>query len=136
MDMSKRVLVPVRYPLTKNSRRTIERAAEMKNSAEENIEFIVLHVNLIQGNSKVTKNELQRGIEKEFGLNATYAVRRGFLVEETILEEAGRKEVDMVLIGKTRSSRLRKVFNRLIDNDPDIETFLEENLDITIEVVE
>jgi len=132
-----KLLVPIRYPLTKNSRETLERAAEIKNerSPEEPIDVHILHVDLIQDSKDVRREDLRQEVGPEFDFDATYVVRRGFLVEETILEEAGRKGVDMVLIGKTRSSRLRRVFDRLVSNNPDIETFLRDNLDVTIEVV-
>lgn len=130
-----RVLVPVRYPLTESSKETVERAVEIHESSDEPVEVIVLHVNLIQAGNSVTHDDLRREIESEFDLDATYVVRKGFLIEETILEEVGRKEADMVLIGRSRSGRLRRVFDRLVDNNPDIEAFLRENLDISIEVV-
>jgi len=130
-----RVLVPVRYPLTESSRTTVEKAVEIQGSSEERVELIVLHVNLIQSGEGVRHDDLRREIESEFDLDATYVVRRGFIVEEKILEEAGRKKVDMVLIGRNRSGRLRRVFDRLVNNDPDIEAFLRKNLDVSIEVV-
>jgi nucleotide-binding universal stress UspA family protein len=133
-----RLLVPIRYPLTRNSRKTLERAAEIKRgeSSEKPVDVHILHVDLIQDSKEVRREDLRREVKSEFDLDATYVVRRGFLVEETILEEAGRKGVDMVLIGKTRSSRLRRVFDRLVSNNPDIEAFLRDNLDVTIEVVD
>ncbi len=133
-----KILVPIRYPLTKNSRKTLERAVELKSeeSAEEPVDLHVLHVDLIQDSHKVRREDLRREVESEFDIDATYVVRKGFLVEETILEEVGRRGVDMVLIGKTRSSRLRRVFDRLVSNNPDIENFLKDNLEVTIEVVD
>jgi len=132
------LLVPIRYPLTKNSRKTLKRAAEIKleESSETPVEVHVLHVDLIQDSKEVKREDLRQEVESEFDFDATYVVRRGFLVEETILEEAGRKGVDKVLIGKTRSSRLRRVFDRLVNKNPDIERFLRDNLDVTIEVVD
>lgn len=133
-----KLLVPIRYPLTKNSRKTLERAAEIKHEedTEKPVNVHILHVDLIQDSKEVRREDLRREVGSEFDFDAVYIVRRGFLVEETILEEAGRKGVDMVLIGKTRSSRLRRVFDRLINNNPDIETFLKDNLNVTIEVVD
>lgn len=131
-----RVLVPVRYPLTGNSRRTVERALEIK-SEEEHADLVFLHVNLFQDEQKATRKELRREIINEFDVtDASYAVRRGFLVEETILEEAANQEADIIVIGQTRSGRLRKALRRLMRNDPDIETFLRENLEVRIEVAD
>jgi len=132
------LLVPIRYPLTKNSRKTLEKAVEIKRekSAENPVTVYILHVDLLQDNKNITRDDLRREVESEFDIEATYSVRKGFLVEEKILEEAGRRGADMVLIGKSRSGRLRRVLNSLVDTDPDIESFLRDNLDVTIEVVE
>jgi nucleotide-binding universal stress UspA family protein len=130
-----RVLVPVRYPLTENSRRTVERALELRREEDEDVDIVFLHVNLFQNERKATRRELRREIEDEFGVsNASYAVRKGFLVEEAILEEAASQEADVIVIGRTRSGRLRRALRRLMRNDPDIENFLRENLDVRIEV--
>jgi hypothetical protein len=40
------------------------------------------------------------------------------------------------VIGRTGVGRLRRTMRRLIGNDPDIEGFLRENLDVEIEVAE
>lgn len=130
-----RVLVPVRYPLTENSRRTVERALELRREEDEDVDIVFLHVNLFQNERKATRRELRREIEDEFGVsNASYTVRKGFLVEEAILEEAASQEADVIVIGRTRSGRLRRALRRLMRNDPDIENFLRENLDVRIEV--
>jgi len=57
-------------------------------------------------------------------------VQRGFLVEETILEEAA----DAVVIGHRQAGRWRRMIRRLTD-DPDIEHYLREKLDCGILVV-
>jgi len=134
-----KILVPVRYPLTKNSRTTVARALELKEEQEEengDAELFVLHVNLFQENGKVSRKELRREVESEFGIGeASYVVRRGFIVEETILEEAANSGVDVIVIGRTRSGKLRRALRRLVGNDPDVEGFLRQNLDVRIEVV-
>ncbi len=130
-----RVLVPVRYPLTENSRRTVERALELRRRGDEAVDLVFMHVNLFQNEEKATRRELRREIEEMFDVSdASYSVRKGFLVEEAILEEAATQEADVIVIGRTRSGRLRKALRRLWRNDPDIENFLRENLDVRIEV--
>ncbi len=135
-----KILVPVRYPLTKNSRRTVERALELKQEEETDdgeVELVVLHVNLFQENGKVSRKELRGEVERSLDMNgASYVVRRGFLVEETILNEAANQGADVIVIGRTRSGKLRRALRRLIDNDPDIEGFLRKNLDVRLEVVD
>ena len=70
-----RVLVPVRYPLTKNSRRTVERALEL--AGEEGAELVFLHVNLFQNERHASRKQLRSEIESEFGVEeASYAVRK------------------------------------------------------------
>jgi len=130
-----RVLVPVRYPLTKNSRRTVERALEL--AGEEGAELVFLHVNLFQNERHASRKQLRSEIESEFGVEeASYAVRKGFLVEETILEEAASQGADVMVIGRTHSGSLRRALRRLVRNDPDVESFLRENLDVRIEVAD
>jgi hypothetical protein len=44
--------------------------------------------------------------------------------------------VDVIVVGKSRSGKLRRVLRRLIQSDPDIEAFLRENLDVRLEVAD
>ncbi|ADE04866.1 MULTISPECIES: universal stress protein [Haloferax] len=126
-----RVVVPVRYPLSKHSRATLEEAVRV--SRERDAELTVLHVDLYQSNRGVTRTELKRAVEAEFGplVRARYVVRRGFLVEETILEEVAAEEADIVVIGSKQASRWRRMLRRFLD-DPDIDVFLREKLDCTV----
>ncbi len=126
-----RVVVPVRYPLSKHSKATL---AEAIGAAEErDAELTVLHVDLYQDSHGVTRAELKRAVEREFGsLDRTrYVVRRGFLVEETILEEVAAEGADVVVIGSKQTGRWRRMLRRFLD-DPDIDTYLREKLDCTV----
>ncbi|WP_396612186.1 universal stress protein [Haloferax sp. S1W] len=126
-----RVVVPVRYPLSKHSRATLEEAVRI--ARERDAELTVLHVDLYQSNHGVTRTELKRAVEREFGplVRARYVVRRGFLVEETILEEVAAEEADIVVIGSKQASRWRRMLRRFLD-DPDIDMYLREKLDCTV----
>ncbi|AFK20377.1 universal stress protein [Haloferax mediterranei ATCC 33500] len=126
-----RVVVPVRYPLSKHSRATLEEAIRV--ARERDAELTVLHVDLYQSNRGVTRTELKRAVEREFGplVRARYVVRHGFLVEETILEEVAAEEADIVVIGSKQASRWRKMLRRFLD-DPDIDVYLREKLDCTV----
>jgi len=128
------VVVPVRYPLTQHSRATLGRAIEI--ARERDAELTIFHVNLYQNGSNVTRTQLKTAIEQTFGRvpSARYVVRKGLLVEETILEEVAATEADVVVIGKKQASRWRKMIRRLID-DPDIERYLDEELDCQIVTV-
>jgi nucleotide-binding universal stress UspA family protein len=125
------VVVPVRYPLSRHSRATLERAMEV--AAEHDADLTVLHVNVYQGDERVTRRELKSAVEAAFGrLNrARYVVRPGFLVEETILDEVAAEDADYVVIGQKQAGRWRRMVRRLID-DPDIEGFLRRELDCEI----
>lgn len=125
------VVVPVRYPLTEHSKATLERAIAVAD--EHDAGLTVLHVNLYQNSGRVSRAELKRAVEREFGARADtrYVVRSGFLVEETILEEVAADEADVVVLGSKQASRWRKMLRRVLD-DPDIESYLREKLDCTV----
>jgi len=74
------VVVPVRYPLSKHSRRTLERAIEV--AREREAALTVLHVDLYQNGKKVTRLDLKTP-SRAYGRleNTRYVVRTGFLVE-------------------------------------------------------
>jgi len=128
------VVVPVRYPLTEHSRATL--AAAIDIARERAIPLTVLHVNLFQNEGGVTRRQLKDAVEAAFGdlPDTRYVVRKGLLVEETILEEVAAEGADVVVIGKKQAGRWRKMVRRLID-DPDIERFLEEELDCQVVTV-
>lgn len=122
------VVVPVRYPLTEHSHATLEEAIRVAEETEAAL--TVLHVNLYQRGRQVSRRQLKRAVEKEFGPRprTQYVVRSGMLVEETILEEIAAQKADVVVIGKKQASKWRSMIRRLID-DADVERFLREEVD-------
>ena len=126
-----RLIVPVRYPLSSHSKRTVRRALEVAD--EEGAELTVLHVNLYQNGRKVTRRELKSAVERAVGQlpRARYVVREGFLVEETILDEVAAENADVVVIGGKQVGRWRSMVRRLV-GDPDIESYLREELDCRV----
>ena len=128
------VVVPVRYPLSENSRATLAEAIQIAD--EEDADLTVLHVNLYQNSHRVKRTELKRAVEQAFGHvpRTRYVVRSGMLVEETILDEVAAQEADSVVIGSKQASRWRQMIRRLVD-DPDVEQFLREELDCEIVTV-
>lgn len=130
-----RVVVPVRYPLSENSERTLRRAVEVAN--ERDADLTVLHVNPYQSSRKVTRTDLKKEVERRVGkLDSTrYVVRRGFLVEESILEEVAAEEADVVVIGRKQVSRWRRSLRSLL-GEPDIGAFLEGELNCELVVVD
>ncbi len=129
-----RVVVPVRYPLSEPSESTLREAVRI--ARENDADITILHVDLYQDSRGVTRADLKRAAERAVGQidRARYVVRRGFLVEETILEEVAAESADIVVIGTQQASRWRTMVKRFLD-DPDIETFLEEKLDCQVVTV-
>ncbi|MFD1515051.1 universal stress protein [Halomarina rubra] len=128
------VVVPVRYPLSDNSRETLEEAARIADEREGSL--LVLHVNLYQNSDGVSRRELKQAAERVIGRrdHVRYIVRSGFLVEETILDEVAAEQADVVVIGRKQVSRWRRMVRRLTD-DPDIERFLREKVDAEVVTV-
>jgi nucleotide-binding universal stress UspA family protein len=125
------VVVPVRYPLTDHSRATLSEAIRV--SDQEDAALTVLHIDLYQDGKRVTRSMLKAEVEGAFGVlsDTRYTVRRGLLVEESILTEIAAENADVVVIGKKQVSRWRSMVRRLVD-DPDIEQFLRGQLDCQV----
>lgn len=125
------VVVPVRYPPSAHSEATLREAVRI--AEERDADLTVLHVDLYQNSNNVTRTELKRAVERRLGrLDRTrYVVRKGFLVEETILEEVAAEGADVVVIGSKQAGRWRRMVQKLL-SDPDIDSFLREKLDSTV----
>lgn len=126
-----RVLVPVRYPLTPKSRRTLEQAVRI--AEERNADLTVLHVSLYQLDRPVSRTDLKTTVERSLGKlpRARYIVRSGFLVEQTILDEIAAENADVVVVGRTQVGRFRQLLRRVLD-EPDIEGFLRREVDCEV----
>ncbi|NHN40637.1 universal stress protein [Halorubellus sp. JP-L1] len=129
-----RVLVPVRYPLSNHSKRTLSAAVDL--AAERDAALTVLHVNLYQDGGSVTRSDLKAAAERavDVDVDTRYVVRKGFLVEETILDEAAAEAADVVVIGTKQAGRWRRMLRRLFD-DPDVDAYLREHLDCEVVTV-
>ena len=129
------VVVPVRYPLSDHSKATLATAIDI--ATERGARLTVLHVNKYQRHGVVTRAQLKKAVEREFGRlpNARYVVRKGLLVEETLLDEIVAEDADVVVIGKKQAGRWRRMIRRLVD-DPDIEHYLRAELDCDVVTAE
>ena len=126
-------LVSVRYPLTADSYRTIQRGCEL-TAADESL--IVLHISLLQNGERATRSELQAAVEGELGeIGAHYIIRQGYVLEEAIIDEAARQNADRVLVGKTKRGRFRRWVGQLLGLYPDLEAALTEHLGTRLEIV-
>ncbi|MFB6096249.1 MAG: universal stress protein [Haloferacaceae archaeon] len=125
------VVVPVRYPLSSHSKATLAEAIRI--AEERDASLTVLHVDLYQDSHHVSRTDLKRAVEREFRPMAwaRYVVRKGFIVEETILEEVAAEGADVVVIGSKQAPRWRRALRRFV-SDPDIESFLREKLDCEV----
>ena len=129
------VVVPVRYPLTDHSKRTLAKAIDI--ATERDGQLTVLHVNQFQTDGSVTRAQLKSAVEREFGRlsNVRYLVRKGMFIEETLLDEIVATDADVVVIGKKQAGRWRQMIRRLVDN-PDVEHYLRTELDCDIVTAE
>lgn len=125
------VVVPVRYPLSKHSKATLQEAVRI--AEERDADLTVMHVDLFHDNRNVSRADLKRNVEQEVGRldRARYVVRRGFLVEETIMEEVAAEDADAVVIGSKQAGRWRRMLNNLFES-PDVGNYLEEQLDCSV----
>ena len=129
------VVVPVRFPPSSHSEATLREAVRV--AGERGADLTILHVDLYQNSGGVSRSDLKRAVEKRIGRldRARYVVRRGFLVEETILEEIVAEKADVVVIGSKQAGRWRRMVQKLL-SDPDIDAFLRSELDCTVITVE
>ena len=123
-----RIVVPVRYPLSAHSKRTLQAAIELAETRDA--ELTVLHVNPYQEGKRVTRTDLKRAVERTAGRlpRARYVVRKSFLVEQAILDEVAAEDADAVVIGHKQVSRWRRAIRSLLGN-PNVEEFLRRKLD-------
>ena len=128
------LVVPVRYPLSKHSKKTLAEAIDMAEDRDASL--MILHIDLYHDSHNVSRRDLKRTVEREFGsiLNARYVVRKGFIVEEAILEEVAAENADLVVIGSKQAPRWRGMLQWFLD-EPNVELFLREKLDCEIVTV-
>lgn len=130
------ILVPIRYPLTDESARTLAAAGRLAQQYSP-ADLLVLHVNLFQSNENIQTEELTHAISSVLDdVTANVITRRGFFVEETILEEAVDIEADFVVVGVGQTAIWRKLIRRVIGNEPAVGSYLQANVTSDVEVIE
>jgi K+-sensing histidine kinase KdpD len=130
------ILVPIRYPLTDQSARTLAAAGRLAHEHAP-ADLRVLHVNLFQTGDNTQTAELTRSISSTLdGVEASVTTRQGFLVEEVILEEATQIGADIVVVGASQQSTWRRLLRRLLQNNPDVSSFLHDHTTTDTEIME
>lgn len=96
----------------------------------------MLHVDLFYDRRGVTSRDLERAARSavEDLPRATFVVKDGLLVEETILEEALKRDVDLVVIGRDQRPRWKRMMSKLLSR-PDVEEYLGQEWDGEVRVV-
>lgn len=130
------ILVPIRYPIGDESARTLVEAGRLAERRAP-ATLVALHVNLIQYDEGYRAQELTTAISSVLeDVEAAVVTRRGFIVEEVILEEADQLDADVIVLGADRRSRWRRLLRRLTGNDPDIGSYLRQHTTSRTDVVE
>lgn len=132
-DGPKRVLVPIRDPSTPPSKRTLDQA---KSLVTTDGELIIVHVCLYHNDDRTRWVDLYQSVSTYLeDIDASYIVRRGFSVEDAILEEAVGNNVDHIVVGKNAQPGWRQAIQRLFGSKPDIVADLSERASCTVDVV-
>ncbi|MEF8937288.1 universal stress protein [Halobacteriaceae archaeon SHR40] len=130
------ILVPIRYPLTEQSARTLATAGRLARDHTP-VDLTVLHVNLHQRGTTAQKREITRAVSSTLdGVDASVMIRQGYLVEEEILEEATQLDADIIVVGTNQQATWRKILSRTLGNDPEVGDHLRENTTADTEIVE
>jgi nucleotide-binding universal stress UspA family protein len=129
------ILIPVRYPLTDVNKRAIKRGIELVDGRED-FEILIFYLNEVQKDTRVSRKSLREAVESSFpGLNASYMVRDGFLIEEAIVEAAIQLEMDYIILSTHRRDRWRQLLEAILDIDQNPEQFIRDNTGIEVEVI-
>lgn len=129
------ILVPIRYPITAQGAKTLTRARELSDETDV-AHIIVLHINLFQRTSHVTRRDVWEAIRPVLkGQPFDVTIRRGALIESIVLEEVQRHGADIIVIGANQKATWRKFLSRLLGNDPDLPSYLRTHTDVDIEIV-
>jgi nucleotide-binding universal stress UspA family protein len=130
------ILVPIRYPLTARSTRTLEHASQLADDCDAK-QLIALHIDLLQHGQVTTPEEIHEAIAPAIpDQSVSVYVTRSFLLEKAILEEAETINADVIVLGKSRKVPWRRVLDRIVGTGPDVVPFLSKYTTAEIVVVE
>jgi nucleotide-binding universal stress UspA family protein len=108
------VVVPIRYPLTVQSRATLTTAQAVADRHDGVLS--VLHVDGSTAGRRVPHDTLKHAAETALGPlpNARYVSRSALLVKETIVEEVRAQAADIVVVGTQQVGHVRRVLKRVL----------------------
>lgn len=129
-------MVPLRYPLETEGTTTLQRALELADE-QDDAHLYFLHVNLAHTNERVERSDFIEEVEAVAGPveSASYHVRKAFLLEEAILQEAVQQNADYVVIGTDTRSWWWRILAHRLGIDIDLEAFLQKHLGTKLIVV-
>lgn len=107
----KKILVPLRLPITSIGRKTLAKAIEIAKG-EECLLFIY-HINMLYQDGKVTNAEFKKEVLKNASelkdmKQVFYSVDDSYLLDESILKKISDHDIDTVIMGKSMIPRWRK----------------------------
>lgn len=130
------ILVPIRYPLTDESARTLAAAGRLAHDHAPT-DLRILHVNLHQTRDATQTTDITRAISSVLDdVEASVTTRQGFLVEEVILEEATQIDANIIVVGANQQPTWRRLLRRLLRNDPEVSSFLRDHTAVDTEIME
>lgn len=130
-----KILIPVQYPLSEVNKRAIRRGMALAEG-HENPELLVFHMNEVQKSQRITRKTLRDAVESLFeDLTASYTVRDGFFIEEAIIEEAIRLNMDYIVLSSHRRNRWKQLLEQILGIDQNLEQFIRDQTGIEVEVV-
>lgn len=135
MPVETTILVPVRYPLTESSIRTLVYAADLASKHNDS-ECIVLHVNLFQAGDRTQRQEIVNAIEPIIeDHDPAITVCTGLILEEAIAEEVFQTGADIIVVGENQQSLWQRILSRILGTDHSLPAYLRKRTPATVEVV-
>jgi K+-sensing histidine kinase KdpD len=135
-DSRTTLLVPIRYPLTDDSARTLATGGRLA-SERAPANLVVLHVDLLHHHESTKTTELARAIDATLeGVATRVTTRQGFLVEREIVESVRQWDADVVVLGERHEATWRRYLRRLFRRDRGFAAYLSSHVPPGVEVLE
>jgi K+-sensing histidine kinase KdpD len=130
------LLVPIRYPLTDDSARTLAAGGRLA-SERAPANLVVLHVDLLHRQESTKTAELARAIDATLeGVATRVTTRQGILVEREIVESVRQWDADAVVLGERHDATWRRYLRRLFRREQGVANYLSSHVPPGVEVLE